>query len=297
MQRFELFSGDVDEDLFSDPYDEDINPQVLNSVNVAAHRFGHSQVTNEQNFFDEEGNTVAINKLKYILESPRLLQQHNGIHVPFLGRHLACTASNKIDNFFVSGMRNTLLRLPEPPGSDIVARNIQRGRDQGVSGYNTWRKFCGLEPIKLFKKFVNLREALMKLYNDPDDIDLFVGAILEKDQGFDVEPTFQCLLGFQYQRMKQGDRFLYERMGQVFSFTKEQLRSIKENARVSKIFCLNLGINRIQENMFLLPERNLNKRITCDDIPDLSLWKETFGSNSSSLEHCLLYEHNNQLIL
>ncbi|CAC5410867.1 PXDN [Mytilus coruscus] len=192
MQRFELFSGDVDEDLFSDPYDEDINPQVLNSVNVAAHRFGHSQVTNEQNFLDEDCNTVAVNKLKDIFENPRLLQQNNGIHVPFLGRHLACTASNKTDNFFVNGMRNTLLRLPEPPGSDIVARNIQRGRDQGVSGYNTWRKFCGLEPINLFNKFGKFGEALMKLHNDPDDIDLFVGAMLEKDQGFNIGPTFQC---------------------------------------------------------------------------------------------------------
>lgn len=39
------------------------------------------------------------------------------------------------------------------------------------------------------------------------------------------------------------------------NYFSEQLRSIKENTRVSKIFCRNLGINTMQENMFLLPQR------------------------------------------
>ncbi|CAC5410869.1 PXDN [Mytilus coruscus] len=275
MKRFELFSEDVDDDVFDDPYDENVNPQILDSVNVAAHRFGHSQLTNEQNFADEDCKTVTINKLEDNFESPRLVQQNSGVNVPFIGRHLACSASNRIDNFIVDGMRNTLFRLPEAPGSDIVARNIQRGREQGVSGYNTWRELCDLEPIKSFNKFGKFGKALRELYDDPDDIDLFVGAMLEKDPGFNVGPTFQCLLGMQYERIKRGDRFWYERPGEVFSFTEEQLRSIKENTRVSKIFCRNLGINTMQENMFLLPQRKRNKRIPCDDIPDvdLSLWK------------------------
>ncbi|CAC5384054.1 PXDN [Mytilus coruscus] len=162
-----------------------------------AHRYGHSQLTNKQRFVDEGCNTVTVNYLKDTFESPRLVQQNNGANIPFLARHLACTASNKIDNFITDGMHNFLLRLPEAPESDIVARNIQRGRDQGVSGYNTWRELCGLQPIKSFNKFGS----------EPNDVNLFIGAMLEKAAGFNVGPTFQCLLGIQYQRIKCGDRF------------------------------------------------------------------------------------------
>ncbi|VDI78211.1 Hypothetical predicted protein [Mytilus galloprovincialis] len=212
MKRFKLFSRDVNEGVFSDPYDVDMNPQVLGSVNVAAHRFGHSQVTNEQNFVDEDCNTVTVNKLEDVFDSPRLIQQNCGVNIPFIGRNLGCTASNRIDNFFVDAMRNRLYHKPEsPPGSDIVARNIQRGRDFGVAGYNRWRELCLLEPMKSFDSFEKFGKALKELYNDIDDIDLIVGGLLEKEMGFNVGPTFQCLLGFQYERMKQGDRFWYER--------------------------------------------------------------------------------------
>ncbi|XP_063411525.1 chorion peroxidase-like [Mytilus trossulus] len=163
MARFGLFSRDANEGVFSDCYDADINPQVLDGVNVAAHRFGHSQVTNNQNLVDDNYNTVAI-KVDDVFDNPQLVQLNNGTNIPLIARNLACSASNRIDNFIVDGMRNRLERIPEPPGSDIVARNIQRGREQGVSGYNKWRETCGLEPIKSFKVFGKYWKALSELY-------------------------------------------------------------------------------------------------------------------------------------
>ena len=44
-----------------------------------------------------------------------------------------------------------------------------------------------------------------------EDIDLFTGALAERSlEGAVVGPTIGCLLGIQFQKLRQGDRFWYE---------------------------------------------------------------------------------------
>ena len=41
-----------------------------------------------------------------------------------------------------------------------------------------------------------------------DDIDLYVGAMIEKkEEGVNVGPTFQCIMGAQYANLKVGPTF------------------------------------------------------------------------------------------
>ena len=56
--------------------------------------------------------------------------------------------------------------------------------------------------------------------DDVDDVDLMVGGLLEKGQGGAVGETFSCIMGKQFQLLKTGDRYWYERSKQDFSFTK-----------------------------------------------------------------------------
>ena len=56
--------------------------------------------------------------------------------------------------------------------------------------------------------------------NDVDDVDLMVGGLLEKGQGGTVGETFSCIMGSQFQLLKTGDRYWYERSKQDFSFSK-----------------------------------------------------------------------------
>lgn len=72
-------------------------------------------------------------------------------------------------------------------------------------------------PRFLFQKISRLR----RVYNNVNDIDLFVGMSLERPgfNGAFVGPTFLCLIGDQFVRLKKGDRFFYDLGGQAGSFT------------------------------------------------------------------------------
>merc|ERR1711914_52344 len=64
-------------------------------------------------------------------------------------RGMAEQGSQLWDNSFVKDLRDHLFESsPGRGGSDLVARNIQRGRDHGLPGYNKWREECGMKRIK-----------------------------------------------------------------------------------------------------------------------------------------------------
>src|SRR5699024_3476700 len=100
---------------------------------------------------------------------------------------------------------------------DLASINIQRGRDHALPGYNQWRVFCGLEKANTFDQFASeitnaeLRNKLEQLYGHPDNVDLWVGAIMEEvASDAKVGPTFRCLLADQFRKLRDGDRYFYK---------------------------------------------------------------------------------------
>lgn len=52
---------------------------------------------------------------------------------------------------------------------------------------------------------------MKNLYPSIDDVDLYVGGLLEKPmKGSTVGPTFTCIIGENFHRWKFGDRLFYE---------------------------------------------------------------------------------------
>ena len=92
-------------------------------------------------------------------------------------------------------------------GADLLALNIQRGRDHGLPGYNAYRKACGLRqltnwrqrPTEVSKEYW---KKLKEVYNTVDDIDIYVGGVGETSvKGGVVGPTFACLISDQVSKV------------------------------------------------------------------------------------------------
>ncbi|KAF8771504.1 Peroxidase like protein [Argiope bruennichi] len=118
-----------------------------------------------------------------------------------------------------------------------------------------------------------------------EDIDLFVGIQMENFfPEAAVGPTTACIIAMQFYSNKFGDRFFFEHVGLLPSFTAAQRNSLKQ-CSLSRLFCDNSNITHVQKNLMLLPSIT-NPEVPCEDIPevDLSLWAESPShENNNSL--------------
>ncbi|CAC5417196.1 PXDN [Mytilus coruscus] len=272
MRKFNLFSKKRGYDQV---YDDQIDASVFSSFSGAAARYGHSQIMPDASELKDDYTTVITHKLEDTYFNPYLWQQHNGSNIKDLTRWIAIKQTQKIDTFFVDAVRDKLFSIKNAPGTDLFARNIQRGREVGLPAYNEWRDYCGLGKYEYFHEFGEFGSALASVYESVDDVDLIVGGLIEKGQGGSVGPTFACIMGIQYSRFKVGDRFWYESDDPQLAFTKDQLNSIKKATSLSKIWCTNFDIEFIQKNIFEKPRKN-NMLHRCENLLDINLflWKD-----------------------
>ena len=133
-------------------YRPDANPSVLNSFATAAFRFGHSMINSL--FKVIFTNRELVWRLSDIFNGKKFNGQHMlDIEPMLLG--LLNQNAQKVDGSFANELKNHLFVEHSPKrqtqfGGDLVARNIQRGRDHGIPDYNTFRKICQLQPITSF---------------------------------------------------------------------------------------------------------------------------------------------------
>ncbi|XP_069177101.1 salivary peroxidase/catechol oxidase-like [Procambarus clarkii] len=168
-----------------------------------------------------------------------------------------------------------------PVGMDLVALNTQRARDHGVAPYNDLRAACGLTRAKTFQDLLDVLppkvvNVFQQLYASVDDIDPFVAGISERPApGALLGPTFRCIVGEQFIRLKRGDRFFYDLADMPASFSEAQLYSIRLMSWARVLCETGDMLGYVQPLAFRRP-RGLNERVPCDSasIPglDLSPW-------------------------
>jgi len=288
---------------YNTKYDSSVNPSILNSFAAAAFRFGHSLIQGTLDFIEEvhyERKKTGMIPLSETFFNPELIYTPGELDKFLVG--LATQPRQKFDNIFSDQVTNHLFQGKNKSfGMDLVALNIQRGRDHGLPGYNAFRELCGLTRVKEFSYLKDLIpekivERLQLIYDDVDDIDLFIGGVSEVPApGGLLGPTFRCIVGDQFARLQRGDRFYYDSSSNPGKFSEEQLAEVRKSS-LARIHCDNGDHVKLMQPLAFRKPSQINPLVPCDaiSIPQLSLypWKEGYGYAHPGPKHHAPYHHH-----
>jgi len=275
MKSYGLFPR---ESGFSTDYSDNFDPRINNEFAAAAFRFGHSMVPKTFSSVSRQRSETVL-QMKDQFFKPSSMK--NVGFLDGLVRGMTEQGSQLWDNSFVEDLRNHLFESsPGRGGLDLVAVNIQRGRDHGLPGYNKYREIC---TGKKASDWPDLRKSiepnhinqLRRVYKHVDDIDLYVGGFLEAAHEDSIlGPVFKCIIGDQFARLKKGDRFFYDLgLNRNIAFSQQQLDEVRKTS-MARIICDNTDeIDRIQPLAFKMPTSKANAMRSCteDSIPTVNL--------------------------
>uniref|UniRef100_A0A8C5XEQ0 Myeloperoxidase n=2 Tax=Microcebus murinus TaxID=30608 RepID=A0A8C5XEQ0_MICMU len=262
-------------------YNDSVDPRISN-VFTNAFRYGHTLIQPFMFRLDSRYRPVAQNPrvpLSRVFFASWRVVLEGGID-PILRGLMATPAKlNRQNQIVVDEIRERLFEQVMRIGLDLPALNMQRSRDHGLPGYNAWRRFCGLPQPKSVGelgsvlKNLDLARKLMAQYGTPDNIDIWMGGVAEplENKGR-VGPLLACLIGTQFRKLRDGDRFWWENKG-VFS-TQQQ----KALGKISlpRIICDNTGITTVSKNNIFMSNSFPRDFVNCSTLPalDLAAWRE-----------------------
>lgn len=229
-----------DQDGHTNQYSSHIKPVVLSEVSGTAFRFGHSTVQGHFRIQHRHAPTETIPLHKTFNEPSRLLTPTSFDDFLF---SLGAQPQQQADPSITLGLTGFLFAGQNPFGSDLAALNIQRGRDHALRPYNDYRQWVGLPRIHSFDEVGHVGAKLAQVYESPDDVDLYVGALLVESGSGNalVGETFGHLISEQFARLKYGDRFYYKNgvKSNPGAFKPHQLAQI-ERISLAAIICANV---------------------------------------------------------
>ncbi|XP_043487025.1 dual oxidase-like [Polistes fuscatus] len=266
-------------------YDPNIDPQIDQFFQAAAFRYGHTLVpagvylrNYARNECKLELNARAIRTCNnYWMPKNSLFQNETKLNIRLnieqLIMGMAVQLSEKEDHKIIEDLRGHLFGPLEFSRRDLMALNIQRGRDHGLPDYNTARVEYNLTKIKDMEHFKNLTlhkinpqiTKLFKLYNNSvDNIDVWVGGILEtRDNPGEL---FQKIITDQFVRIRAGDRFWYKNKKNGL-FTQEEIDRLENLSFYDILISItDMNYDDIPQNPFLIPADDNDISKICKDV-------------------------------
>ena len=248
---------------YSTLYSEEVDPRITTEFSTAAFRFGHSLVREKLNLIGADGRITHTINLTTTYFEPSTLPNYG---LADFARMLTTMRSMKFDMSVAKAVHQKLFNADQPHGLDLIALNVQRGREHGIPTYASVLSACTGREIRHFSDLLTVMShkditRLRRVYKHVGDIDLFVGGLAEQPaEGALVGPAFRCIMAQQFFGLRYGDRYFYDNGGMVHSFTARQLQELRK-ASWAGILCQTLGakygddFERVQPLAFLIPSK------------------------------------------
>ncbi|KAJ3168739.1 hypothetical protein HDU87_000942 [Geranomyces variabilis] len=237
-------------------YNSSVNIAIDLAFSNVGFRYGHSAVNSLIQRYDANGQVftdgpLVLEEVFFQDDTPFLLS--DGLESIIRG--FATQPEQAVDGHYAPAVRN---KLPmEHPYYDLAAIDIQRGREMGMADYSTLRVAYGLPAVTSWDDVCSdeiLVGHLKLLYPNMDDVDAYVGAIVEDHASpSTLGPLSSAILSEQLLRLRDGDRFWYENPGVL---TTDELLDIKTNGTLGMLVTSNTNITVFPDNPFSVTTPN-----------------------------------------
>jgi len=248
-------------------YKPNVNATIANEFSTVAFRFGHSllsagierQNNNGQDIPDATGDSsisLAQDFFDPYLLNPNAsvdpLTGHTSSDIGPILKGDADGVSQADDLMAIGDVRNLLFGNGGLGGDDLMARDVQRGRDNGIPNYNALRVAMGLPAVTSFAQIsINpkVQQELAQAYpGGVNTIDAFEGGLAEDHvPGSDVGPLFQRIIVNQFSRLRDGDRFFYLNE----NLTPAEMNIFNQASTLTQVIEANTPVRNLQPDAFI----------------------------------------------
>lgn len=212
---------------------ENVDPTTSLVFSTAAFRVGHTLVGNGVTRRGPGNSKLStLNFMNTFFRTAGLIQRR-GIDEFVRGALVA--RAQKIDLQVHDALRDFLFtKVDGEEGIDLIAFNLQRGRDHGLPSYNAIRGRFGRGRVSSFSQITknkNIVSRLQNVYKTVNKVEAWIGMMAEDHApGSSMGPTLLEVWRREFVRKRDGDQFHYERPGH---FSRELRNKIP---RVRKLF-------------------------------------------------------------
>jgi peroxidase len=250
-------------------YNPNVDPAIATEFSTVAFRFGHSLLSNtiqrEGNnglgIADVDPNGPGIDLAQDFFD-PNVLNPQ-GVVDPLTGHTSSDISAILKGDADGNAQASDLLAINEvrdllfangglqDNGQDLIARDVERARDDGIGSYNQVREAYGLPPVTSFAQItsnVQVQQELQKVYGNVNNIDPFEGGMAEDHMpGSDLGPLFTRIIADQFDRLRAGDRFFYLNE----QWTPDELNILRQGTTLAKVIEANTNITNLQSDVFV----------------------------------------------
>lgn len=194
-------------------YRPNVNPATSDLFSTAGYRIGHTLVGNGVQLRGPGMKRRPTLSFQEMFFRPAATFKRHGLEA-FVRGAIDQTAQ-EVDEKVSNSLRDFLFtNIPEfSTAVDLIALNIQRGRDHALPDFNGFRKVLKLPLARKFSDItssVSLQSRLSTVYDSPDDVDPWVGMMAEDHvPGSSMGQTVRDLWEREFVRFRDGDRFHY----------------------------------------------------------------------------------------